>query len=140
MTTHQLAAVEGLRSARAALRPLAVPMAVVAFALLTAVGGQVAVPLLGTPVPVTLQTLFVLLAGGAARSGGGCLLAAALPLHGAPWGAAIRDGRRGSSLAARSDGGLPAGLSGCGGAGWPGGWPCARRGCAPERRWSWPRR
>ena len=63
MTTNQLAAVEGLRGARAALRPLAVPMAVVAFALLTAVGGQVAVPLLATPVPVTLQTLFVLLAG-----------------------------------------------------------------------------
>ena len=36
---------------------------VVGFALLTAVGAHVAVPLPGTPVPMTLQTLFVLLAG-----------------------------------------------------------------------------
>lgn len=37
--------------------------AVIAFALLTAIGAQIAVPLPGTPVPLTLQTLFVLLAG-----------------------------------------------------------------------------
>jgi biotin transport system substrate-specific component len=36
---------------------------VVGFALLTAVGAQVAIPLPGTPVPMTLQTLAVLLAG-----------------------------------------------------------------------------
>ncbi len=36
---------------------------VVGFALLTAVGAQIAIPLPGTPVPMTLQTLFVLLAG-----------------------------------------------------------------------------
>lgn len=36
---------------------------VVGFALLTAVGAQIAIPLPGTPVPITLQTLFVLLAG-----------------------------------------------------------------------------
>ena len=47
----------------AAARPVAVPLAVLAFALLTALGAQVAVPLGFTPVPMTLQTLFVLLAG-----------------------------------------------------------------------------
>lgn len=36
---------------------------VVGFALATAAGAQIAIPLPGTPVPVTLQTLFVLLAG-----------------------------------------------------------------------------
>ncbi len=44
-------------------RPVAVPVAVALFALLTAVGAHVAVPLGVTPVPMTLQTLFVLLAG-----------------------------------------------------------------------------
>jgi biotin transport system substrate-specific component len=36
---------------------------VVAFALLTAAGAQIALPVPGTPVPITLQTFFVLLAG-----------------------------------------------------------------------------
>ena len=36
---------------------------VVGFALLTAVGANIAIPLPHTPVPMTLQTLFVLLAG-----------------------------------------------------------------------------
>lgn len=36
---------------------------IVAFALLTAVGANIAIPLPGTPVPFTLQTFFVLLAG-----------------------------------------------------------------------------
>jgi biotin transport system substrate-specific component len=36
---------------------------VVAFALATTFGAQVAVPLPGTPVPITLQTLFVVLSG-----------------------------------------------------------------------------
>ena len=44
-------------------RRVALPLAVVAFALLTAVGALIAVPLGVTPVPMTLQTLFVLLAG-----------------------------------------------------------------------------
>lgn len=47
----------------AARRPVAVPVAVVVFAALTALGAHVAVPLGFTPVPMTLQTLFVLLAG-----------------------------------------------------------------------------
>ena len=44
-------------------RPVAVPVAVLVFAALTAVGAHAAVPLGFTPVPMTLQTLFVLLAG-----------------------------------------------------------------------------
>ena len=44
-------------------RRLAMPIAVALFALLTALGAHVAVPLGITPVPMTLQTLFVLLAG-----------------------------------------------------------------------------
>ena len=72
---------------RTALRPLAVPLAVVAFALLTAVGGQIAVPLGATPVPVTLQTLFVLLAGvllGPAAGASSQLLYLAMGLLGVP--------------------------------------------------------
>jgi biotin transport system substrate-specific component len=38
-------------------------LGVVGFAFLTALGAQIAIPLPGTPVPLTLQTLFVLLAG-----------------------------------------------------------------------------
>ena len=38
-------------------------MGVIAFALLTALGAQIRVPLPGTPVPMTLQTLAVLLSG-----------------------------------------------------------------------------
>ncbi len=49
--------------ARTAARPVAIPVAIALFALLTAVGAYVAVPLGITPVPMTLQTLFVLLAG-----------------------------------------------------------------------------
>ena len=44
-------------------RRVALPVAVVIFSLLTALGAQVAVPLGVTPVPMTLQTLVVLLAG-----------------------------------------------------------------------------
>lgn len=44
-------------------RLLAMPLAVALLALLTALGAHVAVPLGITPVPMTLQTLFVLLAG-----------------------------------------------------------------------------
>lgn len=44
-------------------RRVALPVAVALFALLTALGALVAVPLGVTPVPMTLQTLFVLLAG-----------------------------------------------------------------------------
>ncbi len=45
-------------------RALTTTLGVALFALLTALGAQVAVPLGFTPVPMTLQTLFVLLAGG----------------------------------------------------------------------------
>ena len=44
-------------------RRVALPVAVLVFSLLTALGAHVAVPLGVTPVPMTLQTLFVLLAG-----------------------------------------------------------------------------
>ncbi|MBU0641099.1 MAG: biotin transporter BioY [Planctomycetes bacterium] len=44
-------------------RVWAAALSVVGFALLTAAGAHLAVPLPGTPVPMTLQTLFVLLAG-----------------------------------------------------------------------------
>ena len=44
-------------------RRIALPLAVALFAVLTALGARVAVPLGVTPVPMTLQTLFVLLAG-----------------------------------------------------------------------------
>lgn len=47
----------------AAHRPVALPVAVLVFAALTALGAHIAVPLGFTPVPMTLQTLFVLLAG-----------------------------------------------------------------------------
>ncbi|MXW16882.1 MAG: biotin transporter BioY [Gemmatimonadetes bacterium] len=69
-TTTDIALAEAERSVTApftrllaANRPVVVPVAVLVFAALTAVGGQVAVPLGFTPVPMTLQTLFVLLAG-----------------------------------------------------------------------------
>ena len=45
-------------------RALATTLGVALLALLTALGAQIAVPLGFTPVPMTLQTLFVLLAGG----------------------------------------------------------------------------
>ncbi len=55
---------------------------VVAFALLTALGAQVRIPVPGTPVPVTLQTLFVLLAGAALGSvWGGASQALYIALH-----------------------------------------------------------
>jgi len=44
-------------------RYLAAGVGVAAFALLTAVGAQIRIPLPDTPVPITLQTLFVVLAG-----------------------------------------------------------------------------
>ena len=68
-------------------RRVALPVAVVVFALLTAVAGQVAVPLGVTPVPMTLQTLFVLLAGvllGPVAGASSQLLYLALGVVGAP--------------------------------------------------------
>jgi biotin transport system substrate-specific component len=50
-------------SLRATARPLAAVAGVVVFAALTAVSAQVAIPLAHTPVPITLQTLVVVLAG-----------------------------------------------------------------------------
>lgn len=44
-------------------RPARAAIGVLAFALATTFGAQVAVPVPGTPVPITLQTLFVVLAG-----------------------------------------------------------------------------
>lgn len=44
-------------------RSLAAPVGVALFALLTAVGAQIKIPLPFTPVPVTLQVFFVLLSG-----------------------------------------------------------------------------
>lgn len=68
-------------------RRVALPVAVAVFALLTAVGGQIAVPLGVTPVPMTLQTLFVLLAGallGPVAGASSQLLYLALGVAGAP--------------------------------------------------------
>jgi biotin transport system substrate-specific component len=55
-----------------ASRPLRRALAVVGFAALTAFGAKVAIPLPGTPVPFTLQPMFVLMAGAVlgARLGG----------------------------------------------------------------------
>lgn len=54
----------GVVGARATASPFARrAFAVVAFAIVTAIGAKIAVPLPGTPVPFTLQPLFVLLAG-----------------------------------------------------------------------------
>ncbi len=50
-------------SATAARRVWLQAASVVGFALLTAAGAHLAVPVPGSPVPITLQTLFVLLAG-----------------------------------------------------------------------------
>lgn len=44
-------------------RPAARALAIVAFALLTALGAAIRIPLPFTPVPITLQTFFVLTAG-----------------------------------------------------------------------------
>jgi biotin transport system substrate-specific component len=57
---------------------------VVVFAVLTALGADVRIPIPGTPVPVTLQTMFVLLAGATLGPvGGGTSLALYLGLRGA---------------------------------------------------------
>lgn len=56
---------------------------VAAFALATTFGAQVAVPLPGTPVPITLQTLFVVLAGVVLGPALGALSAGAYVLAGA---------------------------------------------------------
>lgn len=71
----------------AANRPVAVSAAVVVFAALTALGAHIAVPLGFTPVPMTLQTLFVLLAGlllGPAAGAASQLLYLGLGLAGVP--------------------------------------------------------
>ena len=71
----------------AANRPVVVPVAVLVFAALTALGAHIAVPLGFTPVPMTLQTLFVLLAGlflGPAAGAASQLLYLGLGLAGVP--------------------------------------------------------
>ncbi len=68
-------------------RRVALPVGVAVFALLTALGALVAVPLGVTPVPMTLQTLFVLLAGallGPVAGASSQLLYLALGVAGAP--------------------------------------------------------
>lgn len=63
MREPQTAAASPLALTGTPSRAAAVSLAVVLFAALTAAGAYVAVPLGFTPVPMTLQTLFVLLAG-----------------------------------------------------------------------------
>lgn len=66
-------------------RPVGLPVGIALFAVLTAVGAYAAVPL--TPVPMTLQTLFVLLAGtilGPAAGATSQLLYLAVGAAGAP--------------------------------------------------------
>ncbi|MEN8373897.1 MAG: biotin transporter BioY [Gemmatimonadota bacterium] len=83
-------------------------LAVVLFAMLTALGARVAVPIPGTAIPVTLQTLFVLLAGAllgprlGAISQGAYLAAglAGLPVFVAGSGAAYLFGPTGGYLLA----------------------------------------
>lgn len=70
-TTTELIVIPGAEDRRTAPfsrvltanRPVALSLAVLVFAVLTALGAHIAVPLGFTPVPMTLQTLFVLLAG-----------------------------------------------------------------------------
>lgn len=83
-------------------------LAVVAFAAATAVGAKLAVPLPGTPVPFTLQPLFVLLAGAllGSRLGAASQLlylaagVAGLPVFAAGGGAAYLLGPTGGYLMA----------------------------------------
>ena len=82
-TPHALAEAPTSRFSGTQTRAAAVPL----FVALTAVGAYLAFPLPGTPVPVTLQTLFVLLAGAFLGPWlGGFAMAAylALGLAGAP--------------------------------------------------------
>ena len=68
-------------------RRVALPVAVAVFALLTALSAHVAVPLGVTPVPMTLQTLVVMLAGallGPVAGASSQLLYLALGVAGAP--------------------------------------------------------
>lgn len=60
--SHALAVTAALR-APARAHPATRVAGIAAFALLTALGAKTALPLPYTPVPITLQTLFVLLAG-----------------------------------------------------------------------------
>lgn len=63
MTEPRTATARPLALAGSPSRAVGVPLAVVLFSAATAAGAYVAVPLGFTPVPMTLQTLFVLLAG-----------------------------------------------------------------------------
>lgn len=94
MTTHALARPRVLADLvpGGAIRDLALaPVA----ALLTGISAQVAVPLPFTPVPLTLQTFTVLLAGaalGPARAGAAMLLYLGIGMAGIPWFAEQRSG------------------------------------------------
>lgn len=81
--------------------------AVVLFALLTAVGAQIAIPLPGTPVPMTLQTTIVLCAGAmlGARLGAASMVLYVLlgavgvhVFHAGNWGMATVAGATGGYL------------------------------------------
>jgi biotin transport system substrate-specific component len=106
-------------------RPLRRAIGVVAFAAATAFGAKVAIPLPGTPVPFTLQPLFVLLAGAVlgsrlgARSQMLYLLAgvAGLPVFAAGGGAAYLLGPTGGYLMAYPAAAWLAGLGARRGAG-----------------------
>ena len=62
MSTHSTSTAVGL-SGWVRAQPTHRVLGIAAFALLTAVGALIRIPLPFTPVPITLQTLFVLLAG-----------------------------------------------------------------------------
>lgn len=107
MSTVRTAA--DVRRAPAALSPAArAGLGVLAFAVLTAVGAKVAIPLPGTPVPFTFQPLVVLLAGAVlgARLGAASQAAylaagmAGLPVFAAGGGAAYLLGPTGGYLMA----------------------------------------
>lgn len=63
MNTQLLQNAKAATDAKRTSRVLVSAAGVVGFALLTALGAQLVIPLPGTPVPITLQTFFVLLAG-----------------------------------------------------------------------------
>ena len=84
---RELTLVESVGSPVSAIidRPIGLPLGIPLFAALTAVGAYVAVPM--APVPMTLQTLFVLLAGtvlGPAAGAASQLLYIAVGAAGAP--------------------------------------------------------
>ena len=102
---------------------------VVAFALATVFGAQIAVPVPFTPVPITLQTLFVILAGVVLGPRAG---ATAMALY-------VGAGAMGAPVFANGGGGLPWLLGPTGGyllafpaSAFAAGWVAGRRGSTPR--------